>query len=351
MELLDRVFLGNTLRDYLIAAAVVAATLLTVRVARLLILWRLRKLAQKTESTIDDVLIDTLEQTRYLLVLVIGLYFGSLVLERTSRVQQITKLVVIIAALVQVGIWATAAIRSGLADYRKKKQREDDLSAVGSMAMVAFFGRVAVWALIALLIFDNLGVDITALVAGLGIGGIAIALALQSVLGDLFASVSIMLDKPFEVGDFLIVGDYLGTVEKIGIKTTRFRSLGGEELVFSNSDLLSTRIRNYKDMEERRAVFSLGVTYQTPAAELEKIPEIVREAIEAQDGTRFDRAHFKAFGDSAYLFEVVYWLLDPDYTLFMDRQQAINLSIVRTFEERGIEIAYPTRTLYLHQAA
>jgi small-conductance mechanosensitive channel len=188
---------------------------------------------------------------------------------------------------------------------------------------------------------------VTALMAGLGVGGIAVALAIQSVLGDLFASLSIALDKPFVIGDFVIVGDFMGTVERVGLKTTRIRSLSGEQLVFSNSDLLSSRIRNYKRMEERRVPFVVGVTYQTPAAELEAIPGVVRDIIESTDSTRFDRAHFKGFGDSAYLFEFVYYVLSADYAVFMDIQQAINLGIVRQFAERGIEIAYPTRTLHM----
>jgi small-conductance mechanosensitive channel len=194
---------------------------------------------------------------------------------------------------------------------------------------------------------DNLGYNVSALLAGLGIGGIAVALALQNVLGDLFASLSITLDKPFVTGDFIIVGDLLGTVSHVGLKTTRVTSLSGEQLVFSNSDLLSSRIRNFKRMSERRVVFSFGVLYQTPVSQLEEIPAIVREIVESTDTTRFDRAHFKEFGDSAYLYEVVYYVREPDYNLYMDRQQQINLELCRRFEERGIEFAYPTRTLHL----
>jgi len=200
---------------------------------------------------------------------------------------------------------------------------------------------------ILLLALDNMGVDITALIAGLGIGGIAVALALQNVLGDLFASLSIVLDKPFVIGDFIIVDDLLGTVERIGLKTTRVRSLYGEQLVFSNSDLLNSRIRNYKRMFERRILFSIGVTYQTPHEKLATIPGIIREVIESQEQVRFDRAHFKEYGDSALKFEIVYYVLVPDYNTHMDIQQAINLAIVRRFEEEKIEFAFPTQTLYL----
>ena len=217
------------------------------------------------------------------------------------------------------------------------------------MNALSFIARLVLWATILLLILDNLGVDITALVAGLGIGGVAIALAVQNILGDLFASLSIVLDKPFVLGDFVIVGDLMGSVENIGIKTTRVRSLSGEQLVFSNNDLLTSRIRNFGRMQERRVVFKLGVTYQTPAEKLEGIPGIIREAIEARDKTRFDRSHFASYGDFSLDFETVYYVLSADYNLYMDIQQAINLAIFRRFADEGIEFAYPTQTLFLEK--
>jgi small-conductance mechanosensitive channel len=208
-------------------------------------------------------------------------------------------------------------------------------------------GRLALWSTVALLVLANLGIDVTAMVAGLGIGGIAVALAAQNILGDLFASASIVLDKPFVIGDFIIVGEDMGTVEHIGLKTTRVRSLSGEQLVFANNDLLKSRIRNFKRMNERRAAFGIGVTYQTPAEKLAAIPAMLREAVEAQSPTRFDRAHFKQYGDSALLFEVVYYVLSPDYNLYMDIQQAINLAVFRRFAEEQIEFAHPTYTVCL----
>jgi MscS family membrane protein len=201
-----------------------------------------------------------------------------------------------------------------------------------------------------LLILDQLGFDITALVAGLGIGGVAIALAVQNVLGDLFASLSIVLDKPFVVGDTINVGDMTGTVEYIGIKTTRLRSLSGEMIVFSNNDLLKSRIRNFRVMQERRIVFAVQVTYDTAQEKLERIPGMLRAAVENRKQTRFDRAHFKGFSESALDFEVVYFVTTPDYNVYMDVQQAINLEIYRRFVEEKIEFAYPTRTLIVHGA-
>jgi small-conductance mechanosensitive channel len=196
-------------------------------------------------------------------------------------------------------------------------------------------------------VLENLNFDVSALVASLGVGGIAVALAAQNILGDLFASLSILFDKPFVVGDFIIVDDLPGTVEKVGLKTTRVRSLFGEQLVFSNNDLLSSRIKNYKRMEERRVVFPLGVTYQTGAEQLELIPGIIKKTIEKQEKVRFDRSHFKGYGDFALLFETVYWVTEPDYNLYMDIQQKINLELFHLFEEQGIEFAYPTQTIHL----
>jgi small-conductance mechanosensitive channel len=209
--------------------------------------------------------------------------------------------------------------------------------------------KVVLWAAVVLIALDNLGVHITTLVAGLGVGGIAVALAVQNILGDLFSSVTIILDKPFVIGDFIIVGDFLGSVEHIGLKTTRVRSLSGEQLVFANSDLLKSRIRNFKQMTERRIVFAFGVIYQTAADKLAAIPGLVREIVEAQPQARFDRAHFKAFGGSSLDFEVVYWVTNPDYNLYMDIQQAINLGLFRRFAAEGIEFAYPTQTLYVEK--
>jgi small-conductance mechanosensitive channel len=200
---------------------------------------------------------------------------------------------------------------------------------------------------ILLLMLDNLGINVTALVAGLGVGGIAVALAVQNILGDLFASLSIVLDKPFVIGDSITVDSYSGTVEHVGLKTTRIRSLGGEQLVFSNSDLLKARLRNFKHMQERRIVFSVGVLYQTPADKLEKIPALVKEIIEKAPRVRFDRAHLRDLGDSALIFEIVYWVLDPTYARYMDAQQSINLGLIRCFADEGIGFAYPSQSLFI----
>jgi small-conductance mechanosensitive channel len=319
---------------------------IVLRLAKRPVLNRLTRLTDQTKTQWDDLAVDVLQKTRGFLFVVFAFYAGVLVLDLPSRVDNLTIKVLIIAVLTQGAIWADALVVNLIKRLVEKKTRED----VSSVAMITMFGsvsRVAVWSVVILLALDNIGINVTALVAGLGIGGVAIALASQNVLGDLFASISIVLDKPFVIGDFIIIGDMLGSVEHIGIKTTRVRSLSGEQLVFSNNDLLNSRIRNYKRMDERRIVFSIGVVYQTPYEKLGAIPGMVREIVEAQEQTRFDRAHFSKYGDFALIYEIVYYVKIPDYNAYMDIQEAINLEIYRKFQEQSIEFAYPTQTVFV----
>jgi small-conductance mechanosensitive channel len=292
------------------------------------------------------ILTEVIDRTKILLLGLVSLYFGSQFLTLPPEVALWLRTLAIMAVIIQLGIWLNAIVLLWIAHYQKNI--EDDAAQLTTMRSAAFILRLVIFSSVFLLVLDNVpGVEITTLIASLGIGGIAIALAVQNILADLFASLSISLDKPFVIGDFIIVGDMLGTVEHIGLKTTRLRSLGGEQLVFSNNDLLNSRIRNYKRMYERRVVFSFGVVYETDYGKLERIPAMVQQIVENQKEIRFDRAHFKAFGDFSLDFEVVYYVLAPDYKLYMDIQQAINLAMFETFQREGIVFAYPTRTLYL----
>jgi len=342
-ELTDT-FYGNEIQRWLIALGVAAGTLIVLRLIEQFLIVRAQRLARKTQTAIDDVMIGSLRNTKLLYLLVVSIFAGSLWLDLEPNVRSVILQAVIIATLIQGGIWVNAGLQIWLEHYRKV---EEDGANRTTMNALSFIGRLLLWVMIFLLVIDNLGVDVTALVAGMGIGGIAIALAVQNILGDLFASLSIVLDKPFVNGDFVVVGDMAGSVEHVGIKTTRVRSISGEQLVFSNSDLLQSRIRNFGRMHQRRVVFSLGVTYQTPAEKLERIPSLIRAAIEAQELVRFDRSHFASYGDSALNFETVYYVESSDYTQHMDILQAVNLQIYRTFEEEGIEFAYPTQTLFV----
>jgi small-conductance mechanosensitive channel len=246
--------------------------------------------------------------------------------------------------MLQIGIWGTALL--GLWITRSLVQRAaDDPESASAAQLIKLFCLIAIWSAVLLLTLSNFGIDITGLVAGLGIGGIAVAFALQSILKDLFASLAIVLDKPFVVGDFIIFGDQLGSVERIGLKTTRVRSLWGEQITVSNDDLLNARVRNYKRMAERRVSFNVRVVYETPLEALEELPRFIRATIDAIDLARFDRSHVAAFEDDGYRIETVYYVLSPDYNVYMDIQQRINLAIVRHFNEKGIAFAYPARRL------
>jgi small-conductance mechanosensitive channel len=346
VPLLGAEIAGNVLWLWLLALAAAALVYGALQLIQRQLLSRLGRLSERTSTIADDVLVEVLSATTRFFVAVLAIFIVSPLLELTGTAAGLRRWLVVIALTVQVGLWGQRTITVWL-DHQRERLLDSDPGAVNTLQGLSYLFRLALWSAVVLLMLDNLGYNVSALLAGLGIGGIAVALALQNVLGDLFASLSITLDKPFVTGDFIIVGDLLGTVSHVGLKTTRVTSLSGEQLVFSNSDLLASRIRNYKRMQERRVVFSFGVLYQTAVRELEEIPAVVRRIVDDTDNTRFDRAHFKEFGDSAYVFEVVYYVLQPDYNLYMDCQQRINLELCRAFEERGIGFAYPTRTLHV----
>lgn len=347
MQFLQTEYLGNTLRAWLMAAGAAVLLFVVMKVVALGGLRRLARLAGSTRNRWDDVIASMLDATKSIVFVVIAVFLTTGMLELPLRWISILRSVTVVALLIQGGLWASAALTRWLA-IRRELSTADEAAAVMTMGLIGITVRIAIWSMVLLLALDNMGVNVTALVAGLGVGGIAVALAAQNILGDLFASLSIVLDKPFVLGDFLDVGGFLGSVEEIGLKTTRLRSLSGEQVVFANQDLLNSRIRNYGRMFQRRVVHSLGVTYQTPRSELKAIPGIMREAIEHHgDKVRFDRAHISGYGDSAITFESVYYVLDPSYNIHMDIQQEILLAVHEAFEQRGIEFAYPTQTVIL----
>lgn len=347
-DLISQVSLGNSGRDWLVALAIAAALMALFYLLRRLLKTRVQKIAELTRTAWDDAIVDTLGKTTTAALVVFALALGSLSLGLPPRVASVLGSVAFITLCIQAGLWASNLLKFWLSrtiDARRK----DDPASVATLSVVSWIGRIVLWTIVLLLVLDNLGLDITALVAGLGIGGVAVALAVQNILGDLFASLSIVLDKPFVVGDFLVVGEFLGVVEQVGLKTTRLRSLSGEQLVMSNADLLQSRLRNYGRMYERRVLFSIGVTYQTSREQLRAIPGLIEKAVSRHEKARFDRAHFKSYGAYSIDFESVYYVLDSDYNLYMDIQQEINLELHEAFESRGIEFAYPTQTLLVSQ--
>jgi small-conductance mechanosensitive channel len=346
----DRTFLDNTVVQWLFAAAVLVAVVFFLRIAANFIIRRLENLTRRTRTDLDDLTIELLQKTRGLFIVLLAVWLGSTTLELGPDSQYWLHRGLWVGLLFQGGLWSTGLVNYFLRRYRRQ-QREEDPGMATALGALGFLVKVGIWAVFSLFILQNLGVEITPLLAGVSVGGIAVALAVQNVLGDLLGSLSIILDKPFVIGDFIVVGEYSGTVEHVGLKSTHIRSVSGEQLVFSNSDLLSSRIRNYKRMQERRAVFSLGVTYDTPPEKLKLIPELVREVVEKQSQTRFDRCHFKSFGDFSLEIETVFYLTVPDYDVFMDVQQAINLDLYALFAEQGIEFAFPTQTLHVQKEA
>jgi len=350
MDILSNMYLGNMLQDWLIAVFILVVVFSILKIAQRVVIGKLERLAASTESQIDDLIVSMLKQTKFLILLIASAYVASSAITLKPSVAAVLQKGVILILIVQGGLWAGAGISFALGRAIQKRMDKDASSAT-TITFLGFVARLILWVIVLLLILDNLGVNITGLVAGLGIGGIAIALAVQNILGDLFASLSIVLDKPFVIGDFVVVDALSGTIEHIGLKTTRVRSLSGEQLIFSNNDLLKSRIRNYKRMEERRIVFGFGVVYQTPMEKLTLIKAMVGDIIKKQEHARLDRVHFKDYGDSSLNFEVVYFVATPDYNIYMDIQESINLEIFRRFQEEDIEFAYPTQTLYIQNDA
>jgi small-conductance mechanosensitive channel len=348
MGFLEQEYFDNTVRQYLYAIGVAVATVVAVRLVRIVVQRRMHKLAAQTETSLDDLFFALIASTRSAMVIVLAVCAGAALLELPPRAAQLLPVLATAVVLIQVGLWGTAAVRFFMERQRQRRGVAGEPDTVAAFGVLGVLGMGAVWVIVLLLLLDNFGVDVTALVTGLGIGGVAVALAVQKILSDLFASVSIVLDKPFQVGDFIVVDSFMGTVEHIGIKTTRVASLSGERIVFSNSDLVNARLRNFKEQKERRVEFRFGLLYETPVEQVAAIPGLVREVIESQPNTRFDRAHFKEYGDSALVFEAVYIVTSPDYNRYMDTQQAINLGLMRRFQEHGIGFAFPTRTVYMH---
>ena len=340
----------NSLSDLALAGGIIVGVLLALVLLRIAVSRALRALAERTAMPFHHVAAETVRATQLWLLFPVALYFGTSALELPDRLEHLTGLAAVVGLMIQAAVWASRFIKRWF-DFKAAQRSVQDGASLTALALVSFLARVVVWAIALLLVLNHLNVDITALVAGLGIGGVAVALALQNILGDLLASLSIVLDKPFVVGDFIVVGDSSGVVERVGIKTTRIRSLDGEQLIVPNGDLLKNRIRNFKRMSERRVLFTVRIAYETPPDKVARASVVLREIVQAQPKTRFDRAHFKEFGDSALVLEAVYFVLDSDYNLYMDTQQAINLEVIRRFRDEGIEIAYPTQTMYLRPAA
>ncbi|WP_263143507.1 mechanosensitive ion channel family protein [Pseudomonas sp. RIT-PI-AD] len=337
-------FNQTTLLDTCLVVAVAVVSYLLLRAAFGLLSRRLAKFASHHQNPWYGFVSEIIGNTSRFLLMVFSVQIGLKLVELSPRWESAFAHGWFLALALQIALWLDAAVRLWTVSYINGAQRNPVTS-----VLVTYMVRGTIWSVVLLAILSNLGVNITAFVASLGVGGIAVALAVQTILSDLFASLSIGIDKPFERGDFVVFGDVAGSIEHIGMKTTRIRSLSGEQIVCSNAELLKQILHNYKRMAERRIVFGLGLSYKTPVEKVREMPAVIERIIRATPDTRFDRAHFLAFEQTALRFEVVYIVLSADYNRYMDIQQHINLEIMQAMVERGIQFAFPTQNLVLSE--
>jgi len=344
-EILSRTYFNNTLQDYLIVLGGILVGMVLLRLFRRTILLRLKKWSEKTQTDVDDYVVDGVQKFGIPMLNFIVIYFGISYLTLSDKATTyVHGALSVVIAYYSIRLLSSIILLVLQAHVRKQEQGEEKVKQLGGIMLLL---NIFIWGIGALFLFDNLGYDVTAIIAGLGIGGIAIALAAQNILGDLFNYFVIFFDRPFEIGDFIVVDDKKGNVEHIGIKTTRVKSLTGEQLVFSNSDLTNSRIHNFKRMERRRIAFTLGVVYETAPDQLKEISVIVKKIIDDQPNATLDRVHFLAYGDYSLKFEVVYFAETADFNLYADIQQEINFKIFEVFKEKGIHFAYPSQTIFL----
>jgi small-conductance mechanosensitive channel len=347
--ILQKTFWNNPIKEYLIALGIFLGIFLAFRLFNYAIINRLEKLAKKSKTTWDDLIIDFLKGIGWFFYLVISLYIAIQYLQLPTIINKIFYYVTIVLAGFYIAKGISKSIEHFIEIQTKKRGEKKEVGNTSMMKVFGLLAKIIIWTIALLMILSNFGIEITPLIASLGIGGIAIALALQAVLGDLFGAFVIYFDKPFKEGDFIIIGSDMGVVKHIGIKSTRIETLQGQELVVSNKELTSTRINNYKRMQKRRIQFSFGVEYDTGSKKLNKIKKIVDEIFKKVKNADLDRVHFKEFGDFSLNYEVVYYVNTADYNKYMDTQEEINLKLYKEFEKEGINFAFPTQTIFLNK--
>jgi small-conductance mechanosensitive channel len=345
-EILHREFLSNSLQAWLMALLTTAVLFLVLVVVRRVLVSRLGVLAARTVNQIDDMIVDMIAHTRtwvlFALAFIAG--FGSLQLAHLSQFFSPTAKLIV---LWQVALWGSGAVGFWVKHHLEARTSITERGGVAMINAMGVAAKVVLWILIIITAFHSvLSIDVTPWITGLGVSGIAVALAVQNILGDLLAALAIVFDKPFDVGDTIGVDQITGTVEHIGLKTTRIRSITGEQIIIGNGDLLKSRLRNFRRMHQRRAIFNLDVTYDTPSTSLAKLPGLIEQIVRAQSPVKFERSHIATFGESAIRIETVYYVLDPDYKKYMDVQQAINLAIMDRFGAEKVNFAFPTHTVY-----
>lgn len=342
---LTTIFLNNSLANYLLAVLFLVVVYFIIKLFDRFILDKIDLLIKRFSQSFSKLLKNIIKKRIYPLLYILAVFLSFRQLKTLSQVDNFINFILMVLSVVFVVLIILDIISYSLKKYWNKKERSEEQQKV--LTVTLFLIKILVWLLAFIFVLDNLEIEITGLITGLGIGGIAIAFAAQTVLTDLFNYFTIFFDKPFDIGDFIITGEYRGTIEHIGLKTTRIRSLSGEQLIISNTDLVNSRINNYKRMQQRRINFSFGLTYDTPLEKLKQVTEIVEEIIKSIDKTEFDRAHFAEYAASSLLFQVVYYVKDSEYKVYMDIQEEINFRLKEEIEKIGLSFAFPTQTVYL----
>jgi len=340
---LDQIYYGNTLRQWITAFCVTVVLWLIFQVVKFITVKKVGKLAEQTETKLDDLAIALLDRTRFYFLFFIAFYFASKLLHIPERFEIYWHNSIHVAFALQTISWGNSLIEFVLG--KDSQVIGKDVTSSASYGVLGFISRIVLWSIVLLITLSNFGVNITAIVTGLGVGGIAVALAAQKILGDIFSSFIIVLDKPFEVGDFIVIGEFKGTVERVGIKTTRFRSITGEQIIMPNGAVIDSKMRNFKRMDERRVSFRLNIEYGTPEATLIQIPKWVEAIVTGQPHTRFVYATFLEYGEFSLIYEIVYVVESPDYNYYLQIHQEVNLAIYHKFEEEKVKIAVPTRRI------
>ncbi len=340
----DSIFFGNPLKDWAIALSIMIASFAAILIFNKIFISWFKKWAAKSENTFDDFVIQAIQKFIVPFLYYLSLFFAIHYLTFTTQVSNIMRVAMLFITSYFILRFITAAISYTIFNVLDKQENSDSKQRQANGLIIIL--KSIVWILGLVFLLNNLGYNVTAIITGLGIGGIAIALAAQAILGDIFSYFVIFFDKPFEIGDFITVGDKVGTVEYIGIKTTRIKAIGGEQIICANKDLTDSRVHNYKRMAKRRVLFQIGVTYQTSTAQIKKIPDIIKGIITGKENVDFDRSHFSGFGDFSLNFETAYYVAGSDFVVYMDAQQKIYIELLEAFRKEGIEFAYPTQTLF-----
>lgn len=344
---LEYVFYDNTLREWLIALAIAALVFVGLLIVKQVLTRKIEGALRRRTPGAESSLARSVRHTRYFFMAAVALSLGSDYLTFPPDVSRGIVAVTTVLIFLQIGVWLSDLVGVALNRYSARRSAYGDIQSPTTLAALGVLARIVLWAIIALIALDNLGVHVQTLVAGLGITGIAVALAVQNVLGDAFAALSIITDKPFVVGDTISVDTFTGTVEYIGLKTTRLRSNTGEQIIFSNADILKSRIRNWKRLSERGVYLITKIGYETPRAVIATIPGILREIIEAQPRVRFVRSNLRTLADAAIEVETLYFVLSGDYDVYMDTQQAILLGTLERFGDAGVVVATPLHTIVM----